>query len=348
MQNDNPATNSSGELDLLEIVVAVWQQKWLVFLTMVAVGCLAAAYAFLSTPIYESKYYVSPPTVNDIANLNYGRTSDFGLQPFTVAEVYKNFLRNLQSESQRRSFFENVYLPGLGESAAQLPRGVSYDRFSTMLTITPVGKDEEGRWSVSLQDPDASHAMKWVDQYVTQVAESTKRELAKNATKEALVRARNIELKIATLKESGSKVREDAISNLREALVVAKASGLESSLVFSGNGPAKLAGGMSEDSTYLRGSKAIEAELKNLENRQSDDPFIPGLRKLQARYDVYKQLSTEVFDIAVFRQDGVLDQPVSPIKPKKFLILVLGLVVGGLLGSAIALLRRFVINRKPI
>lgn len=346
MQSDYRAINSSGELDLLQIVAAVWQQKWLVFSTTLVVGCIAAAYAFLSTPIYESKYYISPPTVNDIANLNYGRTNELGLQPFTISDVYKSFLRNLESESQRRSFFERVYLPSLGEAGAKLPRSALYDRFSTMMTIAPVGKDEEGRWSVSLQDPDPQHSKQWVELYVNQVGDTTKRELAKNATKEASVLARNVKLQIDTLRESGAKVREDAISKLREALVVAKASGLENSLVFSGNGPQKLAGDMFDDSTYMRGSKALEAELKNLESRQSEDPFTPGLRSLQKKYEMYEQLAVEAFDIAAFRQDGVLDQPLTPIKPKKLIILVIGLMIGGLLGIGFALLRHFVFNRR--
>ena len=75
--------------------------------------------------------------------------------------------------------------------------------------------------------------------------------------------------------------------------VMAKSSGLENTVVFSGSGSDKLAGSMLEGNSYLRGSKALEAELKNLENRGSDDPFTPGLRKLQKRAGFYKQVEAE-------------------------------------------------------
>jgi chain length determinant protein (polysaccharide antigen chain regulator) len=188
--------------------------------------------------------------------------------------------------------------------------------------------------------------MEWVDLYVRQVGESTMRELAQDAKKEAMVLCRNIQLEIDTLRESSRRVRQDNISRIREALAIAKSSGLQDTVVFSGNGSDKLAGGMSEENTYMRGSKALEAELKNLEARDSDDPFTPGLRKLEKDAEFYKQLVGENFDIAVYRHDGVLDLPLSPIKPKKVLIVFLGLVIGGLLGSAIALLKHFVLKRR--
>ncbi|MCY1547895.1 G-rich domain on putative tyrosine kinase [compost metagenome] len=43
--------------------------------------------------------------------------------------------------------------------------------------------------------------------------------------------------------------------------------------------------------------------------------------------------------VAIFRQDGAVVTPDAPIKPKKALILALGVVLGGMLGLFIALIR---------
>lgn len=346
MQNNHSAVNHSDEVDLLEILTALWQQKLLIVATTIVVTLLAALYAFLSTPEYESKYYVSPPTVNDVANLNYGRSRGSDLKPFTVEDVYKVFLRGLQSESLRRSFFEQVYLPSLKDDAVQVPHRILYDRFSRSVTIAMVDKDEMGRWSLALQDSSAENSKIWVAQYVNLAGEAAKQELIHNAVKESSILRRNLGLQIDMLRESGKKLRQDSISQLREALAVARASGLQNSVVFTGAGRSELAGNMAGGSAYLRGSKALEAELKNLESRESDDPFTPGLRKLQKEHDFYKGLEAGTYDIAVFRQDGVLDDPVAPVKPKKALILILGVVVGGLLGSIIALIRSFILKRR--
>ncbi|WP_050483067.1 LPS O-antigen chain length determinant protein WzzB [Pseudomonas sp. Ant30-3] len=346
MQNSNSTVNSSVELDLVEIFVAVWSRKWLVVAAALGCGLLATAYAFLSAPVYESKYYISPPTVNDIANLNFGRADRSDLKPFSVDQVYKVFLNNLQSDSQRRAFFESNYLPSVLPDSVDVPHGALYESFSRDMTIVKADNGGEGRWSVSLKSSTPERAMEWVDLYVRQVGDSTARELAQNAKKEALVLGRNIQLEIETLRESGRRVRQDDISKIREALAIAKSSGLEETVVFAGSGTDKLAGGMFEENTYMRGSKALEAELKNLEARESDDPFTPGLRKLQKDANFYQQLAAEKFDIAVYRHDGVVDLPLSPIKPKKVLIIFLGLIIGGLLGSAFALLWHFLLKRR--
>jgi chain length determinant protein (polysaccharide antigen chain regulator) len=39
---------------------------------------------------------------------------------------------------------------------------------------------------------------------------------------------------------------------------------------------------------YLRGSKALRSEIKELTERSSDDPFIPGLRDLQDKIELLK------------------------------------------------------------
>lgn len=130
MQSNSFTPDRSDEIDLLEILRTIWQEKLLVVATTVVVLLVAASYAFMSRPIYESKFYISPPTVNDIANLNYGRTQESGLRPYTVDDVYRVFLRNLQSESQLRKFFEQVYVPSLGDKASEMPTAALYNRFA--------------------------------------------------------------------------------------------------------------------------------------------------------------------------------------------------------------------------
>ncbi len=103
-------------------------------------------------------------------------------------------------------------------NSVRAPRGVLYDSFSRDLTIARAANGGEGRWLVSLKSTTPERAMEWVDVYVRQVGESTARELAQNAKKEAMVLCRNIQLEIDTLRESSRRVRQDNISKIREAL----------------------------------------------------------------------------------------------------------------------------------
>jgi chain length determinant protein (polysaccharide antigen chain regulator) len=98
--------------------------------------------------------------------------------------------------------------------------------------------------------------------------------------------------------------------------------------------------------TYMRGAKAIEAEMKVLEARQSDDPFIAELRSSQEQLSFLKTIEVRPENVSVFTLDSAADVPETPIKPKKPLIIALGLVLGGMLGVFAALVRVFVRRGK--
>ncbi|WP_349305804.1 GNVR domain-containing protein [Pseudomonas sp. St316] len=59
------------------------------------------------------------------------------------------------------------------------------------------------------------------------------------------------------------------------------------------------------------------------------------------RYGFYRKLNIGPESISIYRQDGRVEVPESPIKPNKALILVLGTIAGLILGCFIAVLRFF-------
>jgi chain length determinant protein (polysaccharide antigen chain regulator) len=338
----NGVAESSSDLNLLELLKDLWQQKWLIVIVVSVFVFVSALYAYLSTPVYEAKFYILPPSVENIASLNYGRNKKSELAPLTVDNVYKVFIKNLQSEDLRQYFFQRDYFPSLNRPGDARATGALYDEFSKGVIIGAVDKEPNGRWSVAIQGGDPEKVTDWVKKYVEYAGQRAEAEVVSSVKKEASVLARNTELQIDSLRVSAKKVREDSISRLREALAVAKASGLENSVVFTGGKSSELAGNMSGEFAYMRGSKALEAELKNLEGRQSNDPFIKGLRGLQADYSYYMGVEAGDYKVSTYRQDGMVDQPVSPIKPKKSFIIFLGFVGGMLTGFMIAFTRSFI------
>ncbi|MNR64747.1 Tyrosine-protein kinase ptk [compost metagenome] len=59
-----------------------------------------------------------------------------------------------------------------------------------------------------------------------------------------------------------------------------------------------------------------------------------------------RNLNFDVADLNLVSIDQIAVEPLKPVKPKKALILALGLVLGGVLGLFIALLRNM-LRRKP-
>jgi len=337
MQSNSLESFNNAEIDFQSMVRSIWQRKWIILCIVFVAVVLAAVYAFTTKPVYEAKLFLIPPTQNDIANFNYGRSHENDLAPLNIKDIYTVFLRVLNSESLHREFFNTVYLPSLTEQERQGSRDVLYSRFSKVLVVTLPIKDAGDQSSVTVQANDPKLASSWAQLYADRAGALAKEELIKNVSTESQVKARNVLQQIKTMRESGIQLRQDSITKLREALRVAEAIGLEKPPIIMGNPSVELAGSMDGQIIYMRGSKALKAEIQNLEQRQSDDPFVTRLRELQTRYEFYKNLEVDPADVWVYRQDGEVSRPDFPIKPRKSLILSLGLILGLMAGIMLAL-----------
>ncbi|WP_431144809.1 LPS O-antigen chain length determinant protein WzzB [Pseudomonas alvandae] len=338
MQDNRIAVRDDDEIDLIALARGLWAQKWLIIAITLLVTAGAAAYAFLSKPVYEAKLFIMPPTQNGIAELNYGRGKSTELEPYSIKHVYDVFARNLQGESLRQNFFNQVYLPSLDESQRKGALDRLYDRFSRELVVKGPGKDTPDRFSVTVQNGDPVKATEWAKAYVVRASEAAEAELIKNVTAEASVRARNLEQRITSLRETARRVREDRIQQLREALKIAQAIGLTTPTINS-SAAVDITVDTGNKMDYQRGSKALAAEIQTLESRASDDAFISDLRPLQMRYNFYRKLNIESEQLSIYRQDGSVEVPQSPVKPRKGVILVLGSAIGLILGCFAVLIK---------
>lgn len=345
MSNSRESELRVDEIDLFEIIQIIFSQKLLILGVTCLFALVAAVYANLSLPVYEAKVYVLPPKQSQIVSFNTGRDKNSDLSPFTGKDIYDVFLRNLQSESLKRSFFADTYLGSLSESERQLSQDVLYTDFSSRLTVLPPGKDLVDRYTVAFQAYDPKQAADWAIDYVNKAGSIAKQEVIQNALREAQGKARNLDQQVAMYRERARKSREDSIIQLREALKIAEAINLEKPLIISGNLSAEMSGSMEGQLIYMRGTKALKAEIENLEARKADEPFIDDLRKLESSSDLLKGLNIREEEVAVYREDGQVKPPESPIKPKKMSIYAIGALLGFIVGVLLAPLRVFILRK---
>src|SRR5690606_30450453 len=106
-------------IDLRELALSLWSSRILICVVTLLVTLLAAAYAFLSTPTYESSVQTLPPPASALANYNVGSQLQAGanLPALTPGAAYQIFIRHLSSDSIRLKFFNEVYLPAKSENA---------------------------------------------------------------------------------------------------------------------------------------------------------------------------------------------------------------------------------------
>ena len=134
-----------------------------------------------------------------------------------------------------------------------------------------------------------------------------------------------------------------------------------------------------KDPDYLKGTRFLEAELTALRSRKSNDQNITLLRGLEEKlalldnnrqveilesrkdYTAFtgsadalrSQISQlealivkDYSTVALMRVDQQGMVPTRPTKPRKMLILAVAIVVGGMLGVLVALIRNAVLSRR--
>lgn len=357
----------NDEIDLVELARGLWQQKTIIIVITALIAAIAVTYALTARPVYEAKATVLPPLLSNIAAFNAGRDSvlaenstqasgtrsgpiQAGMKQFTTDDVYAVFTRHLTSQSLRRSFFKSTYLPSLSEAERNAADDKLWSRFNDLLSIKAPDKQQPNIYEVRIEHSDPDLAAGWANELVARAAAKAKEDMQRNVMSEINTRIRSAERRIASLRSTASQRRQDRIAVLQEALLVAKAVGLVTPQVTAGRTSSsdELAEFVNGSLTYMRGAKAIEAELQVLEGRVSDDPFIPELRALQEESSFLSHIEIDADNVAVFTLDSAAEVPQTPIKPKKTLIVALGVVLGGMLGVFVALVRLLVRkNRNP-
>lgn len=349
--NSNAPINPSAyqdEIDLVELFQRLWTQKWLIVGLTVLGGVLAAAFAFLTAPTYEARAGVLPPRLSDIAGYNLGR-SEAKLDAVKVDDVYRVFKRNLFSDALKRELFLEAYLPSLDEDMASGAQDRLWQRFNEKLSIrVPDAKSNPDFLTVTQQHEDAQIAAEWANRYVEMAADKTEADMQSNLLAEIGTKAQAIERQIEVLRATAEKRRLDRVVRLHEALQVAEAVGADAPQVTTGktSSDGELAEFMDGNLMYMRGAKAVRAELAVLEKREDDDPFIPELRDLESQLEFLRKVDINPDNVRVFALDSAAEVPQTPIKPKKALILALGLVLGGMLGVFVALIRAMLTGRR--
>lgn len=90
-------------------------------------------------------------------------------------------------------------------------------------------------------------------------------------------------------------------------------------------------------------------EIEVLKQRQNEDLFLSGVEPLRAEVVRLKNLGNlDISNMKLVTIDRKALEPLSPINPKKILILILGGVVGVILGVLAALARHFIINGRHV
>ncbi len=175
---------------------------------------------------------------------------------------------------------------------------------------------------------------------------AAKRELVKQRRLDQITGIANA---IAAKREGAKQRRLDQILRFKEAIIIADSLGInkrEDATSFIKSTQMNLDIITSTNPLYYAGSKELQAEINNLEQRKSDDPYISGLRDLQEQLALLRQIKIEDEGLHAVTIDQAAYPSKNRIKPNRRLIVSLGTVVGLFLGIFLVFIVSFIQNQK--
>lgn len=341
------------EIDLVEMLRDLWGGRYLIIGSVILCLFLAGTYLFLASPVYEARGLYTPPSQQQLIRLLPQPVQGFSLDRNSL---FTRFSEQIRSNLTQERFFNDVIWPTLEQgNNPELRRIDEFDRFTEKLQIQVSDvKNAESYIRVSYQGSDPVQAAEWVKGYVDLASQVTLQYLREDFEMVRENAIENLERMIDGLKFASDQRKEQRIGQLKSALSIAQALGIEDNRVgqasvanVAGTGSPKSPSiNLVEPPLYMYGTRELQAQIQDLVKSKGTYFDIDSLPDLESQLVQLRQARIQPKGVKAYTE---LDRPMltrKPVSPKKMLILAVAIVIGGLIGAFGALIRAAVVRRN--
>lgn len=311
-----------------------------VLLSLAGVLC-AAAYLLIAEPRFRAHATLTPPTPTDLVHFNTairtlgpeidnilneqpGEVGKQHLAELTPETAFQIFTRHLNSQTTLDEFFETVYLPHLNNTALPAQeREILREQFARDLNILNSSPNGVPTATVTLSNRDPQLAKAWTNKFVAMALQNSRAEVLQTVRSTADLEKKTTDSQITALRLFAETERQAQISRIKDAHKIALSIELEHP-----SSTGNLITSYSGDNLYLRGTKALQAQLDTLEKRQNNDPYIPTLPPLKAKLDLLSSIDGTQLSGQVATIDQPAIEPSTPYQPRTLITLAIGLLGG--------------------
>ncbi|MCM6993682.1 LPS O-antigen chain length determinant protein WzzB [Enterobacter roggenkampii] len=322
-QNSNSQvsrSHDSEQIDLLDLMLQLWREKWMIATFVIVFIALAVGYLFVAKEKWTSSAIIAQPDAAQIVPYSNALNILYGTAAPSMLDIQTRAIDRFNA------------------SFSALSQALDNQAVPEKLTIEPAVKGQALPLSVTYTSTSAEAAQKQLAQYIQQVDEQTAKELALDLKD-------NIKEQIKTLNDSlqnQEKVAQEQkdlrIKQIAEALKNAEAAKITSPQL-------QQTQDVTQETLFLLGSEGLKSMIDNEASRPLVFPtaYYQTRRKL---LDI-QNLNVNPDTIHVYRYVMKPDLPVRRDSPKKAVILVLAVLLGGMIGSGVVLGRNALRNYKP-
>ena len=322
-QNNNSQVGRNHDpeqIDLLDLMLQLWRGKWMIATFVIVFIALAVGYLFVAKEKWTSSAIIAQPDAAQIAPYSNALNILYGTAAPSMLDIQTRAIDRFNA------------------SFSALSQALDNQAVPEKLTIEPAVKGQTLPLSVTYTSTSAEAAQKQLAQYIQQVDEQTAKELALDLKD-------NIKEQIKTLNDSlqnQEKVAQEQkdlrIKQIAEALKNAEAAKITSPQL-------QQTQDVTQETLFLLGSEGLKSMIDNEASR----PLVFPTAYYQTRRNLLdiQNLNVNPDTIHVYRYVMKPDLPVRRDSPKKAMILVLAVLLGGMIGSGVVLGRNALRNYKP-
>lgn len=308
--NISGRSNDPEQIDLIDLVVQLWRGKVTIIVCVVVAIVLAVGYLAVAKEKWTSTAIITQPDVAQIATYNNALNIVYGSSAPKVTELQTNVIGRFST------------------SLSALAEALDNQEEPEKLTIEQSVKGQPLPLAVSYVSNSAEGAQRQLAEYIQQTDEKVAKELKLDLTDNIKLQKTTLEDSLKTQEVVAQEQKELRIKQIQEAIRYAEQANVTKPQL-------QQTQDVTQDSMFLLGSDA----LKSMIAHEATRPLILS--------DNYFQTKQKLLDIENLKLEGTemhayryVMKPTLPIRrdsPKKAIVLVLAVLLGGMIGAGVVL-----------
>ena len=313
-------SNDPEQIDLLDLVLQLWRGKWMIATFVVVFIALAVGYLTFAKEKWTSTAIIAQPDVAQIATYSNALNILYGSAAPSMLDVQTRAIGRFNS------------------SFSALAQALENQDEPEKLTIEPAVKGESLPLRVSYTSTSAEAAQKQLAQYIQQVDEQTSKELTVDLQNSIKEQIKTLNDSLVNQEKVAQEQKDLRIKQITEALKNAEAAKISSPQI-------QQTQDVTQETMFLLGSVGLKSMIENEASR----PLVFSAAYYQTRQNLLdiQNLNVKPDTIHVYRYVMKPDLPVRRDSPKKAIVLILAVLLGGMIGSGVVLGRNALRNYKP-
>ena len=313
--NNNVVTRSSDpeQIDLIDLLVQLWRGKALIAAFIAIAIIIAVTYINFTKEKWMSTAIISEPDAAQIGSYSTALSILYGSAVPKLDDIQESVITRYNA------------------SFSALSRALENQDESEKLTIESTVKGQPLPLSVSYVSHSGEAAQKQLARYIQQIDEQIQKELVVDLNDNIKQQIETLNNVISNQETIAQQQKDMRIKQIAEALKYAEAANITSPKI-------QQTQDVTQETMFLLGTEALQSMVQ----RESTRPLTLS--------DIYYQNKQKILDIEklkitpesihAYRYVMKPDLPIRRDSPKRSVVLILAVLLGGIIGSGVVLGRK--------